>query len=82
MRQPNAKNWSSVSVIDSSRKTLPEQKKPIGAPSCGNMPYHARFPGGAFSIASSTAPPHSPPRPRPWPKRHNARHSGAARPMV
>ena len=27
------------------------------------------FLGGAFSMASRTAPPHSPPRPRPWPKR-------------
>ena len=52
-----------------------------GAPSCGNMPYHARLPGGAFSIASSTAPPHSPPSPRPWPKRHNASSSGAAMPI-
>ena len=42
------------------------------------MPYHARFPGGAFSMASSTAPPHSPPSPSPWPKRQSASRSGAA----
>ena len=46
-------------------RCLPRRVKPIGAPSCGNMPYHARRPGGAFSIASSTAPPHSPPSPSP-----------------
>ena len=46
------------------------------------MPYQARFPGGAFSIARSTAPPHSPPRPRPWPKRQSASSSGAAKPMA
>ena len=45
MRQPNAKNCSSVSARDSSRKMPPEKKKPIGAPSCGNMPYQARLPG-------------------------------------
>ena len=38
MRQPNAKNCSSVRNRDSSRNTLPENTKPIGAPSCGNMP--------------------------------------------
>ncbi len=54
----------------------------MGAPSCGNIPYHARLSGGAFSTASSTAPPHSPPRPSPWPKRHSARSSGAAIPIV
>ena len=45
------------------------------------MPYHARLPGGAFSTASSTAPPHSPPRPSPWPKRHNESSAGAATPI-
>ena len=39
------------------------QMKPIGAPSCGNMPYQFCLPGGAFSVASSTAPPHSPTEP-------------------
>ncbi len=78
MRQPNEKNCSSVSHRDSARNTPPEKKNPIGAPSCGNIPYHARFPGGAFSIARSTAPPHSPPSPRPWPKRQIASRSGAA----
>ena len=71
MRQPQAKNCSSVSQRESTRNTPPEKKNPIGAPSWGNMPYQARLPGGAFSMARSTAPPHSPPRPRPWPKRQS-----------
>ena len=60
-----------MSHAESARNTPPEKKKPTGAPSCGNMPYHARLPGGAFSIASSTAPPHSPPSPRPCPNRQS-----------
>ena len=59
-----------------------EQKNPSGAPSCGNMPYQPSLPRGAFSVASSTAPPHSPPRPRPWPNRHSASSAGAAMPMA
>ncbi len=81
MRQPQAKNCSSVSRREMSRKMPPEKKKPSGAPSCGNMPYHARLPGGAFSVASRIAPPHSPPRPRPWPKRQSASRIGAAIPI-
>src|SRR3546814_4573895 len=64
MRQPKLKNCASLSVSDNNRNTPPEQMKPSGAPSWGNMPYQARLPGGAFSVASSTAPPHSPPRDR------------------
>ncbi|MNI46893.1 hypothetical protein D3C73_1013810 [compost metagenome] len=44
------------------------------------MPNQAFLPGGAFSVASSTAPPHSPPRPSPWPKRHRASSKGAITP--
>ena len=53
-------------------------KKPIGGPSCGNMPNQARRPCGAFSVASSAAPPHSPPSPTPWPKRSRHRSHGAS----
>src|SRR5437773_12100833 len=35
-----------------SRNTAPEKRNPTGAPSCGNIPYQARLPGGAFSTAS------------------------------
>ena len=59
-----------------------DRMKPIGAPSCGNMPNQAFLPGGAFSVASSTAPPHSPPRPSPCPNRHRASSRGATIPTV
>ena len=49
------------------------------------LPRHwdwlARQPGGAFSTASNTAPPHSPPSPRPWPKRQSESNAGAATPI-
>ena len=82
MRQPQARNCASLINPVSSRKMPVEHRNPIGAPSCGNMPYQARLPGGAFSVASSTAPPHSPPSPRPWPNRHSANSSGAKMPML
>lgn len=82
MRQPNAKNCSSVSHSLRIKNNPPDRMNPIGAPSCGNIPYHARFPGGAFSIASNTAPPHSPPSPSPCPKRHKANNNGAITPAV
>ena len=47
-------------------------RKPIGGPSCGNMPYQARLPSGAFSTAIRAAPPHSPPSPTPCTKRKAA----------
>ena len=60
---------------------LVEQMKPIGAPSCGNMPNQARLPAGAFSVASSTAPPHSPPTAKPWTKRSTTNRIGAQMPI-
>ena len=41
------------------------------------MPNQPRLPGGAFSVASSAAPPHSPPSPMPWPKRRMQSRIGA-----
>src|SRR5262249_16182328 len=81
IRQPKRKNCASVSLSESNKKIPAEQMNPSGAPSCGNIPYHARRPGGAFSIARSTAPPHSPPSPSPSPKRHAASSSGATTPI-
>ena len=46
------------------------------------MPKRARQPGGAFSTASSAAPPHSPPSPKPWPKRSTHSSSGAIQPTI
>ncbi|MNY50830.1 hypothetical protein D3C86_1863710 [compost metagenome] len=65
IRQPQLMNCSSLSSHDSSRNVPLAKKKPIGAPNCGNEPYSARLRGGAFSVASNAAPPHSPPRPKP-----------------
>src|SRR6201999_201930 len=44
-------------------------------------PYQVFLPGGAFSVASSTAPPHSPPRPKPCPKRNMTKRIGAKIPI-
>ena len=65
MRQPQPSNAVSLIVDVRTMKDVVERMKPMGAPSWGNMPNQAFFPGGAFSVASNTAPPHSPPRPSP-----------------
>src|SRR6185437_14451770 len=80
-RQPQDNNCASSRLVVSHRKVPDEHRKPTGAPNCGNIPYNAFLPGGAFSVASITAPPHSPPRPRPCPNRNNARSAGARTPM-
>ena len=81
IRQPHViKACSDIKAF--SRRNEPVARiKPIGAPSCGNMPYHARLPSGAFSVASKTAPLHSPPKPKPCPKRHKASSKGATMPI-
>ena len=78
-RQPQLMNCSSVICTLSSTNSRFERMNPIGAPSCGKVPYRARLPGGAFSVASSAAPDHSPPRPMPWQKRSSTRIAGARR---
>ena len=70
MRQPHATIASAGKEESSSRFTPYAQKKPMGAPMLGNAPYRARFPFGAFSVATKAAPDHSPPRPKPWQARH------------
>ncbi len=73
MRQPHAMNSAGVITVPSTRNSPLAAMNPIGAPSCGTMPYRPRQPGGAFSTANNAAPPHSPPSPKPCPKR--SRHS-------
>ncbi len=80
-RHPHAKNCASVVQCDSTRNTAPDVNSPTGAPSCGNIPYHARVFAVAFSTASSSAPPHSPPSPIPCPNRQAASITGAATPI-
>ena len=82
MRQAQATNASSPKPTRSRRKRPVAMKKPIGGPSCGNMPNQARRPSGAFSTAISAAPPHSPPRPTPCRTRSAASASGANTPAV
>ena len=63
------------------RNTVLAMMKPIGAPSCGNVPYQARLPFGAFSVATSAAPDHSPPRAKPWNRRSSSSRNAAHQPM-
>ncbi len=49
----------------STRKMPVEQRNPSGAPSCGNMPYHACLPGGAFSWRAAPRRPTLRPAPAP-----------------
>src|ERR1700722_2792945 len=80
-RQPQLCSCGSLKVLFNHRNTPVEHRNPSGAPSCGKQPYHACFPGGAFSVASSTAPPHSPPRPTPCPNLQSANRPAASAPM-
>ncbi len=80
-RQPQLNNCASVKLLLITRNTPVEHKNPSGAPSCGKLPYQACLPGGAFSVASSTAPPHSPPNPTPCPNLQSARSPAASTPM-
>ncbi|MNH24531.1 hypothetical protein D3C79_844700 [compost metagenome] len=82
MRQPQLRNCSSVSSMARVRNRPLAARKPIEGPNCGNMPNQARLPLGAFSVASSAAPPHSPPKPRPWPKRSTQSRIGAQAPIL
>src|SRR5699024_4411308 len=50
-------------------------------PICGTLPKNPRCSFGAYSVASSSAPPHSPPMPSPWISLSSIRSSGAATPI-
>jgi hypothetical protein len=54
--------------------------KPV--PVCTSEPKNPRRLGGACSVISVTAPPHSPPMPKPWMKRSTTSRMGAATPML
>ncbi len=62
------------------RKIPLAMMNPSGAPTWGNVPYQARLPAGAFSVATSAAPDHSPPRAKPWASRRIS-SSGANNPV-
>ena len=80
-RHPQLNNCASDRLLLINRNAPMEKTRPKGAPNCGNIPYQPCLPGGAFSVASSTAPPHSPPKPIPCPTRHSARSTAAYTPM-
>ena len=89
-RHPHARNaserWPAPSGCGSSqliaRKTALAMMKPSGAPSCGKVPYQARLPAGAFSVATSAAPDHSPPRAKPCVRRRISSSSAAHQPIA
>jgi hypothetical protein len=80
-RQPQLRNCASLNDKASAKNRPLDARKPIDGPSCGNMPNQPRLPAGAFSVASSAAPPHSPPSPMPWPKRNTHKRIGARLPI-
>ena len=82
MRHPHSKKSASGNCVVKIKNAEPDKKNPIGAPNCGNIPYQARFPFGAFSVDSKIAPPHSPPNPNPCPNRNSASKSGAMMPIA
>jgi hypothetical protein len=89
MRQPHARNASDFSAGFSecgssqlmARKRKFAMMKPSGAPSCGKVPYQARLPFGAFSVATSAAPDHSPPSAKPCARRRTSRSRAAHQPI-
>ena len=66
---PQTKNWSPEIALKTSTATFPKSN-PAGPPNCGHEVINPRcLFVRAYSIASSTDPPHSPPTPTPWIKR-------------
>ena len=89
MRQPQSRNACDgmLGSLDGSSAAMIRNRplarmKPSGAPSCGKVPYQARLPTGAFSVATRAAPLHSPPSAKPWPMRRMTSSSGANQPTT
>ena len=89
MRQPQSRNAcdgidgsSEGSIAAITRNRPLAMMKPIGAPSCGKVPYQARLPAGAFSVATRAAPDHSPPSAKPCAMRRITSSSGASQPTM
>src|SRR6478736_5674938 len=82
-RQPQDMNasepWPRTPLM--MRKIPLAMMKPSGAPSCGNVPYQARFPAGAFSVATRAAPDHSPPSAKPCASRSTSSMRAAHQPI-
>ena len=66
-----------------SSETAPvESSRPIGTPTCGQLPMKPRRFGLPHSMHSVTEPPHSPPTPIPWIRRSRTSSVGAQKPSV
>ena len=82
MRQPQTRNWSPESQLNTSTATL-ARNSPAGAPNCGQAERKPRFLlVRAHSIASRTEPPHSPPTPMPWIRRMTVSSTAPQMPML
>ena len=82
MRQPQVRNWSPESQLNTSTARL-ARKNPAGAPNCGQDEMKPRcLLVRAHSIASSTEPPHSPPTPMPWINRMMVNKTAPQTPML
>ncbi len=80
-RQPHDKNTSSGSMLITVSASV-AKSMPMVTPICGTLPKKPRRSLGAYSTASSIAPPHSPPMPKPCTKRSSTIKIGAAMPMA
>ena len=81
MRQPQVSNASPMVWVSS--ETAPvESSRPIGTPTCGQLPMKPRRFGLPHSMHSVTEPPHSPPTPMPCIRRRTTSSVGAQKPIV
>ena len=80
-RQPQVSNEPPIVWVSS--ETAPvESSRPIGTPTCGQLPMKPRRLGLPHSMHSVTEPPHSPPTPIPWIRRSRTSSVGAQKPSV
>ena len=79
-RQPHARNASSGSC-PAIEKAPAARNSPPGTPMWAKLPKNPRRSGGAYSTASSTAPPYSPPTPMPCRIRSTTSRIGAQMPI-
>ncbi|MNV39410.1 hypothetical protein D3C71_1309880 [compost metagenome] len=81
IRQPQSCNCSGVKSAANSATSPAPANSPKATVSDCQAPNRPRFPFGANSVISETAPPNSPPANSPWNMRNRVSNSGAATPM-
>jgi hypothetical protein len=80
-RQPQVSK--ELPIVWVSSETAPvDSSRPIGTPTCGQLPMKPRRLGLPHSMHSVTEPPHSPPTPIPWISRNRTSRVGAQKPRV